>query len=225
MAKKSLKGGEYERLICKALSLWYSRNKRDDIFWRTAGSGARATTRKKAGKKTADSVGDVSAIHPTGKKFTRLVNIEIKRGYTKRVAKNDEISILNLIDRMYGKRKVKPPVLIRWIRKAMKEARLHGRKHSLIIFRRDRKRSCVVMLSKTFELLQNNHRPFIFPHDGQYCIVQYKRYEMVILRLEDFLEWCPPKAFFKKITRVTNRPKYMVGKYSKNACTFPKGFC
>jgi hypothetical protein len=37
------KGGRFERLVCKRLSLWLSKGERDDLFWRSAMSGGRAT--------------------------------------------------------------------------------------------------------------------------------------------------------------------------------------
>lgn len=77
------KGDEYEREICERLSLWWSEGRRDDIFWRSSGSGARATTRAKAGKETTGSYGDVAAIDPEGAKLLDMVTIEIKRGYPK----------------------------------------------------------------------------------------------------------------------------------------------
>lgn len=36
------KGGSFERLIARQLSLWYSKNESDCIFYRTAASGGRA---------------------------------------------------------------------------------------------------------------------------------------------------------------------------------------
>jgi len=76
------KGGKYERLICKRLSLWWTENKRDDIFWRTAGSGGRATQRKKNKQDTYGQHGDVQATDPIGEPLTMLCSIEIKCGYS-----------------------------------------------------------------------------------------------------------------------------------------------
>ncbi len=58
------KGSNFEREICKLLSLWWTNDKRDDIFWRTSGSGARATTRSKTKQKTFGQYGDVQATDP-----------------------------------------------------------------------------------------------------------------------------------------------------------------
>jgi len=76
------KGSSFERLICKRLSLWWTNNKRDDVFWRTSGSGARATQRKKNKQDTYGQHGDVQAIDPIGEPLTKLCSIEIKCGYS-----------------------------------------------------------------------------------------------------------------------------------------------
>ena len=235
---KSKKGGDYERQVCKVLSLWYSRGERDDIFWRTSGSGARATIRKKSNLNTADSAGDVQAIHESGKAFTRLVNIEIKRGYTqkdlKKQSHNNKISLTSLIDTKLDQ-KGKPGILIQWIDKGLKECQLHNKKHLLIIYRRDRRRSCILMLKHTFDYLSENNRLFIFPHDGTYCnIATSSGRNIIIIPFEDFLSWCPPRAFFQKINRIKRRTSYKhnqgkyagakIEKFRSHNC-FPKDFC
>ena len=80
---KSSKGSAFERDFCKQLSLWWSDGERDDIFWRTAGSGARACTRRKTGRSTFGQCGDVQATDPIGQPFIDLFTIELKRGYSK----------------------------------------------------------------------------------------------------------------------------------------------
>jgi len=77
------KGGNFEREFCKMLSLWWTLGERDDVFWRTAGSGARATVRKRKGKDTHGQYGDVQAVDPIGEPLMRLCTIELKRGYPK----------------------------------------------------------------------------------------------------------------------------------------------
>jgi hypothetical protein len=78
MGKKSKKGSAFERSTLKELSTWFSKGERDDIFWRTAGSGARATTRAKTGKMTADSAGDITAIHSSGKAIDKSFDLGIE---------------------------------------------------------------------------------------------------------------------------------------------------
>lgn len=73
------KGADYERTICKQLSRWLSNGKREDLLWRSAMSGGRATVGLKQGKKHGASAGDISAIDPLGKeRLTRYFTVECK---------------------------------------------------------------------------------------------------------------------------------------------------
>jgi hypothetical protein len=72
------KGSAFEREICKRLSLWVSHDKREDLYWRSAMSGGRATVGRKQGKDHAHHAGDISATHPDGHKLTNHWYIECK---------------------------------------------------------------------------------------------------------------------------------------------------
>lgn len=76
------KGSDYERELCGQFSRWWSGGKRDDIFWRAAGSGNRAKVRGRAGRNTAGQHGDICATDPDGAVLIDLFTIEIKRGYS-----------------------------------------------------------------------------------------------------------------------------------------------
>ena len=78
----SSKGSEYERELCKRLSLWWTHGARDDVFWRSSGSGARAKVRGRGGVDTAGQHGDVAATDPIGAPFVEAFTTEIKRGYS-----------------------------------------------------------------------------------------------------------------------------------------------
>ena len=75
------KGGAFERLVCKKLSLWWTRDERDDVFYRTASSGGRATQRSKKHLKTFGQYGDIQAADPIGQQLMDLCVIECKDGY------------------------------------------------------------------------------------------------------------------------------------------------
>jgi len=64
--KSSAKGGGFERLMCRAWSKWWTNERRDDIFWRTSGSGSRATTRGKKGIEDKWNHGDMKPDDPEG---------------------------------------------------------------------------------------------------------------------------------------------------------------
>jgi hypothetical protein len=75
------KGSSFERELCKQFSLWISHGERDDVFWRTAGSGARATQRLKQNKQTCNSDGDICCLNAEYAWFTDKIRVEIRRGY------------------------------------------------------------------------------------------------------------------------------------------------
>lgn len=74
------KGGQFERQLCRQLSLWWTSGKRDDVFWRSSQSGGRATQRAKSGKSTFGAYGDIAAVDPVGLPFLRVFTLELKRG-------------------------------------------------------------------------------------------------------------------------------------------------
>lgn len=123
------KGAEFERQVCKKLSLAMSKGKRDDLFWRSAMSGGRATVKFKKGEKNITQVGDITAIDPIGYKLTDKFVIECKR-YKK-------ISWESLI---YGK-PVKGNILEFW-EKLKKEAELAD-KWSLLVIKENGKEPVV----------------------------------------------------------------------------------
>lgn len=195
---KSKKGSKFERDICRKLSLWYSHEKRDDIFWRTAGSGARATVRMKKGLMTADSAGDISALHSSGKALTRLCIFELKRGYSEK-NRSRGVSILTIVDKLL---KEKEPILVEWYKKLVKELHEHKRKFGFIIFQRDRKNPCIALHSSTFEYLnRRNVKKYFWPPFGPTCRVMLHDLDLVIMKLDDFLEWCEPETIMRKTIR------------------------
>jgi len=88
----SSKGSSYERDVCRQLSLWWTGGTRDDVFWRSSGSGARAKVRGRANRDTAGQHGDVAATDPIGAPLIDVFTIELKRGYS-------EFTFQDLVDR------------------------------------------------------------------------------------------------------------------------------
>jgi hypothetical protein len=77
------KGSAWERTVCAKLSLWWSEGDRDDLFWRTGGSGGRANVRGQRGRRTHGQHGDICATHPSAEPLIDLLTVELKRGYSK----------------------------------------------------------------------------------------------------------------------------------------------
>ena len=132
MPRGNQKGSAFERLICKELSMWWSGGKRDDIFWRTAGSGARATQRRKSGRDTYGQHGDVQAIDPIGELLTDLFSIELKRGYNK-------INLLELVTKPEKK-----TGFVEFVNQAERQKEESGTPYWMIIFKRDREMPLVI---------------------------------------------------------------------------------
>lgn len=72
------KGAQFERDVCVLLSKWVSNGAREDIFWRSAMSGGRATVGHKRGKHHSSQVGDISCVHPLGHHFIEQFAPECK---------------------------------------------------------------------------------------------------------------------------------------------------
>ena len=72
------KGSQFEREVCVILSRWVSKGEHEDLFWRSAMSGGRATVRGKQGKNTNNQLGDISAISPAGHALTNRFVVEAK---------------------------------------------------------------------------------------------------------------------------------------------------
>lgn len=74
------KGANFERKMCTRLSVWASKGQREDLYWRSAMSGGRATlqSRKGRGRIFTKQAGDISAIHPMGHFLLDLFQLECK---------------------------------------------------------------------------------------------------------------------------------------------------
>jgi hypothetical protein len=87
----SRKGPDFEREFCPKLSLWWTQDQpepSDSVFWRTANSGGRATTRRRKGLQSNGQYGDVGTSDPAGLPLLRLVTIELKKGYNQHSCHN-----------------------------------------------------------------------------------------------------------------------------------------
>ena len=72
------KGSSFERKVCHLLSMWISDGKHDDLFWRSAMSGGRASVVFKKGGQNRTQCGDITAIHPDGNPLTDRYLISCK---------------------------------------------------------------------------------------------------------------------------------------------------
>lgn len=139
----SAKGSSYERELCTRFSLWWTNGQRDDIFWRSSGSGARAKVRGRAGANTAGQHGDIAAIDPIGKPFIDAFTVEIKRGYK-------GANVYDLLDKPHT------AAVQLWEGFLAQAVESHIQADSmswLLITRRDRRQAFVWMPSKIYNCL------------------------------------------------------------------------
>ena len=72
------KGSGFEREVCRVLSLHVTGGGRDDLFWRSAMSGGRATRAHRKGKTLAHVAGDICAVDAAGEEFIKQFYVECK---------------------------------------------------------------------------------------------------------------------------------------------------
>ena len=194
------KGGNFEREIAKLLSLWWSDNARDDIFYRSQASGGRFTSRRRSGKDTALQGGDITASDPIGEPLVREWSIEIKTGYGKKT--DSGINRWDVLDFLDSRQKT--PVLEKMWDQCKRDAELTNRE-PVLIFRRNGRAPCI-MFNCLYILEKLN--PF-FGKLGKDCLGVYvKDINCTIIPLQNFMEWIPdirgalcskpePKLFIK----------------------------
>ena len=165
---------------------------RDDIFYRTDGSGSRFTSRKKSGKNTAYQGGDITFSDPIGEPLIKNWNIELKTGYgtkskvkdkDKKVIKEiiERWDILDLIDS-----KQKEPVLMKMWKQCETDAKLTNRE-PILIFRRNNRKPCIMFLIKYFNILSD----YFGDSKKNEVALLYSTYSCLVFTLKDFFEWIP----------------------------------
>ena len=193
MGAKS-KGGNFEREVATALSLWWSKGNRDDIFWRTHGSGGRSTMRGKQNKRTEGQYGDISATDISGKLLIKNWCIECKTGYssskksevlTKDGKKKSVRQITNwcVLDVIDSKQNVS---VIEALWKQAYDQAVEANSHPILIFRRPRMSPCIA-----FNLNYFNHLSKIFDIPNYDRIIIRGDYSITIMSLSDFFNWIP----------------------------------
>lgn len=182
----SKKGSRFERQICVELSQWWAG--RDDIFWRSAGSGARAKTRGRKGKATMGQHGDISAIDPIGMPFIDAFTIEIKCGYPKQ-------TIHDLLDPM---RADTGHQLLDWIEQVKESCEQSGSYSWLLIHKRDRRRALVYMPDMVFSLfLESSTNGGAFSETVH--TLNLPLLVLNVIPLEDLLKWISSKRLRDRI--------------------------
>ena len=187
---KSNKGSSFERDICKKLSLWWSNNTDDDIFWRTSGSGARAKTRSKKSLSTFGQAGDVQATNPIGQPLIDLCSIELKRGYSKH-------TIADILD---APNDAKEQMYESFINQAITDSQNAKAKTWLLIVKRDRREALIFI---PYDFHYNLTQIGIEKGESNaYAFISFtgknkQHYRIFVCHLNEFLSVVPPEHILK----------------------------
>ena len=183
------KGSQNDRNLCRQWSRWWSEGlginpPRNDIFWRTAGSGARARTRKDSGQNVKRGYGDMMAEDPIGQPLIDKCTFEFKKGYPK-------LSIDACINSSQ-----KMPKLIQFLLEAEKDAKDAGT-YPVLVIHQDRKKPIIGTPASLYQYFVEWHgslrmrdHSIIGIQDKHLC---YLKYYFIIL--EDFFYWVNPQFF------------------------------
>ena len=145
--KNPNKGGIFERAIAVKLSSWMTDGERTDILWRSAGSGGRATMRRRSGKDTANSHSDLRADDPIGFAFLKCLTTECKHGYA-----GNSSSMFHFIESIHADKGLM--MIEGWLLKLQKESTHAGSiSHALICCRGGK--TLIVFPNRFHRLLQS----------------------------------------------------------------------
>jgi len=173
---KSSKGSEFERTISKQLSLWWTNGDRNDVFWRTAGSGAMAKTRSKQSQTAFGQYGDIQATDPVGQSLIDLFTIELKRGY----------SSFTFADVLDCSRKSASQTYERFLDQVKQDKKNANSKYWMLITKRNRREALVCIPYKVYKALKKELSPCYWAK------LKISRGFIFITKLEDFLKYVTP---------------------------------
>lgn len=185
------KGGNFERDICRAISLWWTEGERDDVVWRNR------TRRKGAAYNAQVQLGDLSADDPIAVPLFEVLSIECKNGYSKRHKitkgakfKNVPHDVLDLID---GRGDTGNSVILQFWDQTIKEAKLTER-FPILIFKRDYHQPVVCTdLNTVMELEKASDVPFGCLHESSRMIrCKFNDYHLYFFSMEDFFTVVKP---------------------------------
>jgi len=174
------KGQDNERDLCRQFSLWWTAGLRDDVFWRTAGSGARARVRTDSGKNVLRGYGDMMAEDPIGHPLINTCTFEFKKGY----------GALSLLDCIASDQK--KPLLIQFIQEVEKDANDAGN-WPILVFQKKYKKPVVCFRIQLYLQLEEYFGRF----KENTWRLRHKNIhaDYILMKLTNFFDWTNPKYF------------------------------
>jgi len=178
MTQSKTKGSSFEREIAKLLSLWFSKGKRDDCFYRTQSSGGRFTSRKKKELDTYLQSGDITSTDSFGEPLSKSWSMEIKSGYGRK--QNEKIILFDTLDFLDSRQK--EPVLQKMWAQCTRDAELTNRT-PVLIFRRNNRTPCIMFSLDYYKTLEGFF--------GSFNNISITIQNCIIMPLKNFFEWIP----------------------------------
>lgn len=201
MPRGNKKGGAFERHLSKELSLWWTKGKRDDVFWRTSQSGGRATIRKKKGKKTFGQEGDLQATDPIGQPLIDLMTVEAKKGYNRNTC-FDALDKAPSYSRKTKRMEMHPQQWEKFVSQSIQESKNAGVPFWMLIHRRDLRATVVYLSWKLYmTLLKYTTLGSSRPH---LCITTIEGMKVFATTLEQFMIRVKPKVI-KKLAKTQRK--------------------
>lgn len=174
----SRKGGAYERTLSVLLSLWVSSGRREDLFWRTAQSGGRATIGRRKGKDLARTAGDIGAIDPRGEWLCGTFLIEAKH-YAQFKWPQD------IYDQSSATPKKKTLRALEIALHTREEAAIHGRRSFLCLVRENHRPDAILTDSTGLAIL-SAHGAHKIP-----ILITFPEHGIHVLRLDSVIPSIP----------------------------------
>ncbi len=179
------KGGNFEREISKALSKWWTDGERDDVFWRTAGSGGMATNRQKRSKNAFGQYGDIQATDPIGQPLMDCLTIECKAGYS-------NWNILEVLDKAERHR---PKKFEEFVEQAKSDSIAADVPYWILITKRNAKVECIFMPRKLYKDIHSVHGSPTFKYTPLALSIGLYPDVIMGIRLSTFFNWVEPDFF------------------------------
>jgi hypothetical protein len=183
----SRKGGIFERLVSKQLSLWWSDGEDDNIFWRTAASGGRATVRSKKGKRTINNYGDIKADNPIGQPFLDCFTPELKVGYP-------GVAIQDLFHHVQCTPGKNTDCWYNWIKQAKRSSKASGSLSWCLIVKKQKKSALIVMPTCMFHACLTMERRCELD-----CLMEFRigPLKLSVCDFGEFLDYVLPKDIIR----------------------------
>lgn len=185
------KGSDFERQICKALSKWWTAERKDDVFIRSVTSGAWSTVRRRqAAQQTYGQSGDIAINDPEGQDLLDAFCFELKCGY-------GAWTFIEVIEGNY-----KPSVkkhIEQFIQQAEENASNSHALSPALILKRDRKQPIILITRRMFVHIEKWSTTDI----PQHMTISFDctSHVYVVMLLEAFFAWCLPEHIKKILKR------------------------